>query len=32
MRLTVKINLFSERVDRLEITVNEYKIYINNSY
>jgi hypothetical protein len=31
-RLTIEINLFSERVDRSEITINGYKIYIYSSY
>jgi hypothetical protein len=31
-RLTIKINLFSERVNRSEITIDEYKIYIYDSY
>jgi hypothetical protein len=31
-RLTVEINLFSERVNRSEVTVDKYKIYIYSSY
>jgi hypothetical protein len=31
-RLTIKINLFPERVNRLRVTVNEYKIYIYNRH
>jgi hypothetical protein len=27
-RFTIKVNLFPERINRLRITVNKYKIYI----
>jgi hypothetical protein len=31
-RLAIKINLPPERVNRLKITINKYKIYIYSNY